>query len=109
MEPLIVAAIGAIGGLTSGIVVALVKPVGEDWQERRRETRKRKQEDLDRMADLVRMRGVDGYLLRMGAASIGDEELIAYVGRLIVAPTDSERSDAKGDASNRVGELRAKL
>ena len=109
MEPIVVAAIGAIGGLASGLVVALVKPVGEDWQERRRETRKRKRDDLDRMADLVRMSGVDAHLLRLGAASIADDQLIAFVARIIAATDTDARTEARGDASNRVGELRAKL
>jgi hypothetical protein len=108
VEPIVVAVIGAIGGLASGVAVSLLKPFGEDWQARQRETRARRREDLDRMADAVRGR-MDPNFLRIGAASIADDRLIEYVGRYITADSTERRSDAQGGASNRIGELRAKL
>lgn len=109
MEPIVVAAIGAVGGLASGLVVALAKPLGEDWQERRRERRKRRLEDLDRLADAVRRQGIDGHFLRIAAASTADSQLVAHVGRLIVAATPEQAEDARGDASHRIGQLRSEL
>lgn len=109
MEPIVVAVIGAIGGLAAGVAVSLLKPFGDDWQAKQRERREQRRSDLDRMADMIRVRGVDGHLLRMVAASIADEQLVAYVGRYITGDTAEKRSDAQGDASNRIGELRARL
>jgi hypothetical protein len=109
VEPIVVAIISVVGGLASGLLVALGKPLAEDWQARQRERRARRLEDLDRMADGIRRPGTDGHFLSIGAASIGDHDLTEYVGRLIVAASPEARSDAQGDAATRIGQLRNKL
>ena len=81
MEPIMVAVISAISGIASGLVVALVKPLSEDWRERRREVRKRRLEDLDRLADAIRKSAWDPNYLRIAAASLADSRLIECVGR----------------------------
>jgi hypothetical protein len=45
----------------------LLRSVLEDWQSRQRETRERKREDLDKLADLFRRQPMDPMLLRMAA------------------------------------------
>jgi hypothetical protein len=87
----------------------LLRSVLEDWQSRQRETRERKREDLDKLADLFRRQPMDPMLLRMAAASTADPDLVAHVGRLITADTPEKRSDAQGDVANQIGVLRSKL
>jgi hypothetical protein len=108
VEPIIVAAIAALGGLVSGLVVSLTKPWGENWLETQRARRTRRHADLDRLADGLVAHNYNPEGMRMTAASIGDPDLIGYVGRIIVASTDEEQSNARGDAIHRVGELRSK-
>lgn len=109
MEPIVVAIISVVGGLASGLLVALGKPLAEDWQVKQRERRARRLEDLDRMADGIRRSGIDGHYLSIGAASIGDHDLTEYVGRIIAADEPEERSNARGDAATRIGQLGNKL
>lgn len=115
MEPIIVAVIAAISGilsgLVSGLIVTLVKPRGENWLDIQRGRRERRVEDLVRLHDLLsQTEGKYGHPeMRSMAAAIGDTELIAEVGRIIVADTVERRKDAVGDAMNRVGELRHDL
>src|SRR5215208_5448908 len=84
-DGLAAAVLGAIGGFASGAATWLLRSVLEDWQSRQRETRERKREDLDKLADLFRRQPMDPMLLRMAAASTADPDLVAQVGRLITA------------------------
>lgn len=109
MEPIYIALIGAIGGLFAGAAQAFVGPLATGRLEQQRERRARALDDLNRMADAIRQ-PTDHLYLRTGAASIGDSDLVAYVGRIVTAPGGSqEQQDAQGDAAHRVGELRRRL
>jgi hypothetical protein len=96
-----------VGGVIATLAVTFGKPWAADWQAKQRERRARRLNALDMVSDGVRGRmGFDNALISEQAALIDDRELSAYVGRYTTADTPEKKSDAQGDAMNRIGHLR---
>lgn len=100
-----VAVISLVAGSASGLVVSFARPFGEDWVAKKAEKRKERTESFKMLSDETRKPRGDRQLVRTLASQIGDDALIAHVGRWSTAPSEQGRQDALGDISFRIGEL----
>lgn len=109
MEQVVVPIVTFIGGLVSGVAVALAKSWGENWRATQTERRARRAADLDGLLDLISSEKSDPMRAKGLAYSIGDPALIESIGRMTVRPTEDERSEARGNAATQIADLRKAL
>jgi hypothetical protein len=110
VDLILVAIIGALGGLASGLVVAIVRPWGDNWLEVQRERRARRRSDLDRLAAVLEGSAEPNLdTARIITASIDDQRLTDAIAKVMYGPHKNSVDEGKREAADRVGELRRRL
>jgi hypothetical protein len=102
------ALIGAIGGLVSGILLSVVRPLLDNWIEDQKERRAARRENLEKIAKLLGSPQDERIGLTICAAATNDPEMIAFIEGYLTGPTHEEGVEAFAAAMHRVGQLMQK-